>query len=257
MESCVKLERRGASAIIILHRPHALNAVNRQMRDELIAACTEVNDDPSIRAVIFTGSGSRGFCSGQDLEEARQFRVSDIDDWMLHQRAMFQAIRDILKPTIAALNGVAAGTGFQIGLLADLRIGYPELQIGQPEVRVGFASILGSYLMTLHLGLSHNMQLSITGELISGTRAYEIGIINYLVPQTKVLDNALSIAATISKLPPASVRLTKQRFRELTQSGFDEACKAGLRAHLENYATGKPQEVMRQFLATKTSAKTK
>jgi enoyl-CoA hydratase len=247
MESCVKLERRGAIAIVTLHRPHVLNAVNGQMRDQIKSASAEINNDASVLAAILTGSGT-SFCSGQDIDEARQFQLGDIEAWMSDQRAMFQALRDILKPTIAALNGVAAGTGFQIALLTDLRVGYPEMRIGQPEVRVGFASIVGSHLMTLHLGLSHNLQLSITGELISGTRAYEMGIINYLVPQANVLEKAVSLASRISQLPPASIRLTKQRFREVTQSGFDDACNAGLRAHLENYATGQPQEVMRQFL---------
>jgi enoyl-CoA hydratase/carnithine racemase len=253
MESCVRLEHRGATAIVTLHRPAALNAVNRQMRDELIAAFGKVNGDPAIRAVVVTGSGSRAFCSGQDLDEASQFQVHEIESWMGHQRAMFQSLRDVMKPTIAAFNGVAAGTGFQIGLLADLRVGYPEMHIGQPEVRVGFASIVGSYLMTMHLGLSHNAQLSLTGDLISGSRAYEIGLINYLVPCEEVMEKALAAAAGFDILPPTAIRLTKQRFREITQSGFEDACKAGLRAHFEDYQTGEPQEALRRFLAERAT----
>jgi enoyl-CoA hydratase/carnithine racemase len=223
------------------------------MREELIAACGEANGNPSVRAVLITGSGSRAFCAGQDLDEASQFQVNEIESWMGHQRAMLQALRDLLKPTIAAFNGVAAGAGFQIGLLADLRVGYPELYIGQPEVRVGFASIIGSYLMTLHLGLSHNVQLSLTGELISGKRAYEIGLINYLVPRAEVVEKALAVATGFDTLPPTAVRLTKQRFRDLTQPGFEDACKAGLRAHREDYETGEPQEAMRRFLAERAA----
>lgn len=253
MEACVKLEYRGSTAIVTLHRPDALNAVNGQMRDELITAFGKVNGDPAVRAVVITGSGSRAFCSGQDLDEASQFQVHEIESWMGHQRAMFQSLRDLLKPTIAAFNGVAAGTGFQIGLVADLRVGYPEMHIGQPEVRVGFASIVGSYLMTMHLGLSHNVQLSLTGELISGHRAYEMGLINYLVPREEVVEKALAVAAGFGTLPPTAVRLTKQRFREISQSGFEEACMAGLRAHFEDYETGEPQEAMRRFLAERAA----
>lgn len=253
MGTCVSLEHRHATAIITLQRPDALNAVNRQMRDELIAAFTAANADPDVCAVLITGSGTRAFCAGQDLDEASQFRVDEIEAWMGQQRAMFQSLRDLLKPTIAAFNGVAAGTGFQIGLLADLRVGYPEMSIGQPEVRVGLASIVGSYLMTLHLGLSHNAQLSLTGEMISGKRAYEIGLINYLVPRAEVADKALAVAAGFATRWPTAVRLTKQRFRELTQSGFEAACNAGLRAHLADYATGEPQEAMRRFLAERAT----
>jgi enoyl-CoA hydratase/carnithine racemase len=101
------------------------------------------------------------------------------------QHAMYQAVRDLDKPCIAALAGVAAGAGFQIALCCDLRIGYPELKIGQPEIRAGLASIVGSYLMTLHVGLAHNVELSLAAKLLSGTRAYELGLVNELVSREK------------------------------------------------------------------------
>jgi enoyl-CoA hydratase len=255
MPACIKVERRNSIAIIIFDRQNVLNVVNHQMRSELISILAQSNHDPAVRALVITGAGDRAFCAGQDLNEASQLDAAKIESWMAHQCAMFQALRDVDKPTIVAFNGVAAGTGFQIGLLADLRVGYPEMQIGQPEVRVGLASIIGSYLMTLHLGLAHNSQLSITGELVSGGRAYEMGILNYLVPRSEVLSEAVRVASDISNLPTTAVRLTKQRFREMTQRGFEEACQAGLRAHLEDYRSGEPQQAMQQFLAARAARK--
>ena len=123
------------------------------------------------------------------------------------------------------------------------------MRLGQPEVRVGMASMVGSYLMTLHLGLSHNVELSLTGALISGSRGYELGLINHLVPRDQVMTKALELAGEMAALPPTAMRLTKQRFRSLTQAGFDDACDAGLRCHLVDYASGEPQEAMRRFLA--------
>jgi enoyl-CoA hydratase/carnithine racemase len=236
-------------ARVALNRPHALNAVNKALRDELIATLKALNAESSVRAIVISGAGERAFCSGQDLEEASAFGVNDVAAWLNHQRAAFQAIRDFTKPAVAALNGVAAGAGFQIGLLCDLRVGYPELKIGQPEIRAGLASVIGSYLMTLHLGLSKNIELSLTGNLISGAQAHALGLINHLVPREEVLAHALAVARELAAQAPNAVRLTKERFRDLTQAGFDAAIAAAIEANKIAYATGEPQAQMRKFLA--------
>jgi len=168
---------------------------------------------------------------------------------------MYAAVRDLDKPCIVAFNGVAAGAGFQIALCADLRIGYPEMKLGQPEIKAGLASIVGSYLMTMHLGLSKNIELSLTGELISGQVAHEIGILNHLVPRAEVMNKSLALAADMSKLGPTAMRLTKQRFRKLTQPGFDAVLEDAKIAQKEAYASGEPQEAIRKFLDARKSRK--
>ena len=248
MASSVKLERAGPVAIVTLNRPEVLNAVNVESRETLITLLTELNAEAATLAVVITGAGDRAFCSGQDLEETSRYGVADIDTWLTRQHTMYGAVRNLDKPCVAAFNGVAAGAGFQIGLCADLRVGFPEMKIGQPEIRAGLASIVGSYMMTLHVGLSHNVALSLTGELISGQRAYDIGLINHLVPRAEVMEKSLALATELSKLAPTAVRLTKQRFRELTQSGFDAALEAGKKAQKEAYANGEPQAAMKKFL---------
>jgi enoyl-CoA hydratase len=248
MASSVKLERAGPVAIVTLNRPEVLNAVNVESRETLITLLTELNAETATRAVVITGAGDRAFCSGQDLEETSRYGVADIDTWLTRQHTMYGAVRNLDKPCVAAFNGVAAGAGFQIGLCADLRVGFAEMKIGQPEIRAGLASIVGSYMMTLHVGLSHNLALSLTGELISGQRAYDIGLINHLVPRTEVMEKSLAVATELSKLGPTAVRLTKQRFREITQTGFDAALEAGKKAQKEAYASGEPQAAMKKFL---------
>jgi enoyl-CoA hydratase/carnithine racemase len=247
MGSPVRVEQRGATALVILDRATALNAVNSELREALIAALTEANASAQARAVVITGAGERAFCSGQDLDEARSYSVGEVPTWLTRQHALYQAVRDLDKPCIAALAGVAAGAGFQIALCCDLRIGYPELKIGQPEIRAGLASIVGSYLMTLHVGLAHNIELSLAAKLLSGTRAYELGLINELVPRDKVLERALILAEELAALPPTAIRLTKRRLRELSQPGFDAALEAAKAAQWEAYASGEPQAAMQRF----------
>lgn len=248
MGNSVRLDRHDSVMVVILNRPEVLNAINVAMRETLITLLAELNKDDAVRAIVITGAGERAFCSGQDLDETSKYGVGDVDAWLTRQHAMYAAVRDLDKPCVVAFNGTAAGAGFQIGLCADLRIGYPDMKLGQPEIKAGLASIVGSYLMTMHLGLSKNIELSLTGELISGQTAYEIGILNHLVPKTEVMAKTLALAGDMAKLAPTAMRLTKQRFRKLTQPGFEAALEEAKVAQKEAYASGEPQAAMRKFL---------
>jgi len=247
MTATVLIERSDATAIVTLNRPESLNAVNVEMRESLIALLAELNHDAAVRAIVITGAGERAFCSGQDLNETARYTIDDVDAWLTRQHALYQSVRDLDQPCIAAWNGVATGAGYQIGLCSDLRVGFPEMKLGQPEIRAGLASIVGSYLMTLHLGLSQNVQMSLTGELITGQRAYDLGLISHLVPREEVLEKSLAAAAELAKLGPTAIRLTKQRFRQLTQPGFDAALEAAKHAQREAYLSGEPQAAMKRF----------
>ena len=251
MNGVVAIERSGEVAILRLNRPEAMNAVNEGIRRELPAVLAALEADPAVRAVVITGSGDRAFSSGQDLAEAAAFTAADVDGWFTRQHAMFAAVRAMNKPTVAACNGVAAGAGYQIGLYCDLRVGYPELKIGQPEVKAGLGSILGTSQMMWHLPLGLNAQLSLTGEFITGQRAYEIGLLNYLVPRAEVLAKALEVARQMAANPPNAIRLTKERMRELTQSEFDDILAAAKKYQKRAYESGEPHRLMREFLSRK------
>ena len=255
MPDTVLVARHASVALVTLNRPESLNAVNVEMRQALIDTLTGLNGEPSVRAVVIKGAGERAFCSGQDLDETSKYGVGDIDAWLTRQHVMYAAVRDLNKPCVIAFNGTAAGAGFQIGLCADLRIGFPEMKMGQPEIKAGLASIVGSYLMTMHLGLSKNIELSLTGELVSGQTGYEIGILNHLVPKADVLGKALTLASDMAKLAPTAMRLTKQRFRKLTQPGFEAALEEAKVAQKEAYAGGEPQAAMRKFLEVRKTKK--
>ncbi|KAK48656.1 enoyl-CoA hydratase [Caballeronia jiangsuensis] len=240
-------------ALVTLNRPAKLNAVNQALRASLIDTLARLNGDAAVRAIVLTGAGERAFCAGQDLEEAASVDIARIPPWLDNQRAMYQAVRDLDKPCIAALNGVAAGAGFQIALCADWRIAAMNARIGQPEVKAGLASIVGSYLMTLHVGMTHNVQMSLSGDLIDARRAYEIGLVTELAEQSSVLGVSLERATKLARLPPHAIRLSKQRMRAMTQPGFDAACAAGIEAQTECYAQGEPQAAMRAFLRSSTT----
>ncbi len=236
-------------AVVRLHRPAVMNAVNDALRHELVAALRDLDAGDTADAIVLTGSGERAFCAGQDLEESAAVDTTTLAGWLNRQHAMYQALRDVDKPVVAAINGTAVGAGFQRALLCDLRVAHADVRMGQPEVKAGLASIVGSWLMSLQIGHSLNQQLSLTGELISGERAHALGLVNDLVTPQQVLARAIERARALAELPGAAVRMTKRRFRERTQAGFEEACNAGIRYQLECYASGEPSRVMQAFLA--------
>lgn len=248
MDTPLDVARHDGIALVTLNRRESLNAIDRTLRERLTHAAHLLDADDGVRAVVITGAGERAFCSGQDLTETARYGLDDIEAWLSGNHAMYRALRNLDKPAIAAFNGVAAGAGFQIGLCCDLRVGYPEMKIGQPEIKAGLASIVGSQLMSAYVGLTHNLELSLTGELISGSRAYEIGLLNRLVPREAVVETALALARSLARLPPTAMRLTKQRLRALTEPGFEAALVAAIAAQKAAYASGEPQEAMHRFL---------
>ena len=109
--------------------------MNGALRAQLTESLRRIDRDDSVGAIVLTGAGDRAFCAGQDLEEAAALEIGQIEPWLTAQHAMYQAVRDLDKPCVAAINGVAAGAGFQIALCADWRVIAPDTRIGQPEIR--------------------------------------------------------------------------------------------------------------------------
>ncbi len=254
MTGIVRTDMRDGILIVTLNRPTVLNAVSREMRLELTRVLTEAERDPAVTAVVLTGEG-KAFCAGQDLTEALATDMESVRPWCDEMRAMYQSVRALSKPCVTAYHGIAAGAGLQIGLCSDLRVSHAEARIGQPEVRAGLASVVGSYLLSLTCGHGANVELSLTGGLITGARAHDLGIVSRLVPAADVLPAAIAAAGDLRRVPVVAFRLTKQRFRELTQPGFDDATATGVRATFEAYATGEPQRIMRAFVQVRAQRK--
>ncbi|MGY1439714.1 enoyl-CoA hydratase/isomerase family protein [Streptomyces reniochalinae] len=238
-------------AEVTLNRPEKLNAWTGPMREELIAALETLGADEKCRAVVLTGAG-RAFCAGQDLAETAAI---DPDDhaaaaaWIDDFGRLFRVLRGLEKPTVAAVNGVAAGSGFQFALLADLRIGHAEVKMGQPEVLSGIPSITGIWAMRGILGRAKTTEFALTGRLVDGTEAQRLGLLSRLVAADEVRAEALAEAARLAEFPPGAVALTKGRIRELDDAGLDEAIAAAKKVHTAAYATGEPQREMARFLA--------
>lgn len=233
--------------ILTLNRTDKLNAWNSAMRQEIVAALRKFDSDPLVAALIMTGSGERAFCAGQDLEEAHGFDVARSEVWMREWELFYSTLRGLSKPLVMALNGIAAGSGFQVALLGDIRVAHPGVSMGQPEINSGIASVTGPWIMNLMLGLSRTIELTLTGRLMNAAECHSIGLVHHLVSADHVLPKAMEIANELAAKPPIAMRLDKQRFREMTQASFDDAITSGIRIQAESYGSGEPSRMMEEF----------
>jgi len=247
MNEDILLSNHGRVAVITLNRPDKLNAWTTPMRNAIIAALERFDSDDNVAAIIMTGAGDRAFSAGQDLSEAHDFDGARAVEWVKEWQRYYAVLRGLKKPLVMALNGTAAGSAFQVALLGDIRVGHPGVRMGQPEINAGIASTTGPWIMNAMLGMSRTIELTLTGRLMDAEECRHIGLIHHLVAQDKVFEKALEIATELAAKPPVAMRLDKQRFREMTEPGFQDCIEAGIRIQREAYDSGEPARMMEEF----------
>lgn len=167
------------------------------------------------------------FCAGQDLNETKTFDAAPGEKWIREWERLYDLIRSSRKPLVAALNGVAAGSAFQVALLCDFRVGHPGVTMGQPKINSGIASTLGPWLMSEMLGIARTVDLTLSGRMMDAQECFAIGIINRIVPREKVMPASLELARELAAKPPVAMRLNKRRFQEMTEAGFRDSIASG------------------------------
>jgi enoyl-CoA hydratase len=255
MEDFIVSENRGPVAVLRLNRPHILNAWHTPMREMLVAALQAAESNDAIRAIIMTGTGDRAFCAGQDLNETKTFDPDRAEEWIKEWDRLYSTIRGLSKPLLIALNGLAAGSGFQVALLGDFRIGHSGVTMGQPEINAGIASTTGPWIMREIIGLARTIDLTLTGRMMPAEECHAIGVINRLVPPERVMPETMTLAQELAQKAPVAMRLNKARFREVTEVGFRDCIAAGIRNQRIAYATGEPARMMEKFLAERAARK--
>ncbi|MEO8678020.1 MAG: enoyl-CoA hydratase-related protein [Vicinamibacterales bacterium] len=200
------IQRDGAVAIVTLNRPKVLNALNSQTLTELEAAMAGLKADPGVGAVVLTGSGEKAFVAGADINE---LAVQTPVEGKAHARrgqAIFDGIENLGKPVIAAINGFALGGGCELAMACTLRLAADTARFGQPEINLGLIpGYAGSQRLPRLVGKGVALEMLLTGDMISAQRAYEIGLVNRVVPAAELLAEATKLAHVLaSKAPIAS-----------------------------------------------------
>jgi crotonobetainyl-CoA hydratase len=219
---------RGRIMTVTINRPEAMNTSNGAVADGIGGALEKAQADDAVRAVILTGAGDRAFCAGVDVRAAArgdELYAAGHRDWGFagFTRHMID------KPTIAAVNGVALGGGAELLLAADLVVAARSASIGFPEVSLGLmAAAGGTVRLPRQIPPKVAMEMLLTGEPITAERAYQLGLVNQVVPDGQALRAALALAGRIGASAPLAVRATKAVARRLAngQSTDEEAAWA-------------------------------
>lgn len=207
MTEDIRFEIEDDIAIITLNRPQKLNAVTPEMADAIVAAVTECNDSDTIRCVIVTGAGERAFCAGSDIRELDTYETP----WQFRNRPDYcDAIRALLKPSIAAVNGYAFGGGLETAMSCDIRLASDNAQFAAPEIKLGW---IGGGGMAVHLahavGPSNAALMIMTGDPISAERALGWGLVSEVVSQAELMTRARALAKTIAARAPIAAETAK------------------------------------------------
>lgn len=243
------------TGLITLNRPEVLNAWTMAMQRRLVEIVREFTEDPTVHALVITGAGNKAFCAGQDLNESASLTESDVDSWLDNFLQVYDAILSCKKPVIAALNGVAAGSGYQLAMVCDVRVGHDALRIGQPEVSSGIPSVTGEYLTNLSLGHSRTVELMLSGRLMGASEAHRVGIIHEVVPADQVLESAIEYGRRLGSQPKLAFELTKRNIRDRMWPGLAASFAAGAILDAEAWAAGEPKETAQRFFEQRSKRK--
>ena len=202
-------EARGQIAIITINRPEAMNAFTAEMLRAMDAAFADFNQDPNLWVAIFTAAGEKSFCAGMDMKEAIPMLQSG--DELGYEDHTKRPFSDVFKPIIAAVNGFCIAGGLEFLQGTDLRIAAEHATFGLGEVRWGIIPTGGSHVrLPQQIPWAVAMELLLMGRPITAKRAYDIGLVNEVVPAAELMPTALKWAETICKNGPLAVRTAKE-----------------------------------------------
>jgi enoyl-CoA hydratase/carnithine racemase len=253
--SDVLIEVRDRIGRITINRPASLNSWTTHMQQQIADTVHGFGHDDDVDAVVLTGAGDRAFCAGQDLHETAKFTPDQVDAWLENFKRVYDNILSAPKPVVAALNGVTAGSGYQLALVCDLRIAHPGVRIGQPEVTSGIPSITGHFLTQYSLGHSRTVDMMLSGRLLNADEAHRVGLIHQLVASEDVVATAVAQARSLAERPKLAFRLTKERIRDVLWRGLLDAFDASVEIDRIAWESGEPQQTARDFFAARAATK--
>jgi enoyl-CoA hydratase len=200
--------------LITLNRADKLNAINTRVLGDLQRAFRQARADDAVRGVVLTGAGDRAFAAGADIQQFTDLDPLNGHRFALRGQAVFNAIESMAKPVVAAINGFALGGGCELALACHLRVASEHAQFGQPEVALGLIpGYGGTQRLPRLVGRGIATEIILTGDRISAQRAYEIGLVNRVVPAEALIETAKGLVATIASKAPVAVAMALQAIR--------------------------------------------
>jgi enoyl-CoA hydratase/carnithine racemase len=231
----VRYEPRDKIAFITLDRPEALNTFDRAMHNELRQALLSFRDDPELWVAVATGAGDRAFSAGADVRGFGRTPEPEEERPMGPARHLWETRYDwdlqggleVWKPTIAAINGYCIGEGLTFALACDIRIASDRATFAYPEVQIGIPTIAGAIRAPRVVGLGAALELLLVGDRVDAKRAYDMGLVNAVVPHEELMAEATRWAERLARNAPQAMAATKEVAYRSQHMSFDDALRMG------------------------------
>ncbi len=221
-QGLVLKEKRGRVGLIILNRPDALNALSHPLLLELMDGLAGFDSDDQIGAIVIVGN-DRAFAAGADIKD--MLEASPVQMLMSDRVSLFDRIRSIKKPVIAAVSGWCLGGGNELALSCDMIVASETARFGQPEITIGvIPGAGGTQRLTRVLGKPLAMEMVLNNRILSAQEALNFGLVNRVAPVERYLEDAISLAEEIASRAPLAVRLAK----EAVNNAFETSLTVGI-----------------------------
>jgi len=231
----IMFEEKNNIGLLTLNRPDTINALNQKMIEELGSLFDELNLNDSVRVLIITGSGEKGFCSGMDMKESASKLFEATPDLIYKYQSiasrLFYKMRYIPQPVIAAIHGAASGAGFSFAMASDVRIITPEARFNAAYINIGLggADLASSYFLPKLIGSGRASEFLLTGEFMDAEEAIQLGFASQVVEKEILMERALEMAGKMAAKNPMGLRMTKEAINQNLGVGSLEQA-----LHLEN-----------------------
>ena len=217
------VERRDGVAILTINRPDVRNALSAEVVGELRTALSEFRTDASVSVVVLTGTGEKSFAAGADISQLKSRTF--LDALRGEMQRLYDEIEDYEKPTIAAVNGYALGGGCELAMACDVRVAAENAKFGLPELNLGIIPGAGGTQRLARLvGKGRALELILTGRIVEAREAERIGLVSHVTDSSRLLETAMSVAASMMGKGPVALRLA----RMAVKAGLETDQRTGL-----------------------------
>ncbi|WP_315709976.1 enoyl-CoA hydratase/isomerase family protein [Brenneria uluponensis] len=245
-------ENRGAVRLITLNHPNEHNPFSRSLENCVKEALARANDDDAVRAVVVYGGIGRSFSAGGDFNEVKQLSHShDIEAWIDRVIDLYEAVLNVNKPTLAAIDGYAIGMGFQFALMFDQRLMSKTANFVMPELKHGIGCSVGAAILGFTHGFSTMQEIIYECQSLDATRCIDYRLVNQIVDSEVLLDIAIKRAESMANYPVAAYRNTKKTVNQPFISLLEETREASKLVHKAAFQARDAQHHFKEVLGEK------
>ena len=246
-------EARSNHVKITINRPEVMNALNLQVRQEILAALDLAENDEAIRSVVLTGAGERAFSAGADLKMFLSMTPFDAKEYLKVSKGASIRLENFPKPVIAAVNGYAMGGGLELAMSCDIIIASDNARFAQSEINVGLIpGVGGTQRLPRIVGLKRAKEMVFTGGMIDAQEALRIGLVNRVVPQKDLAAEVETLVRKISEKSPLILRLAKEALNRSTSSSLHDGLDYESSLFALCFSTRDQKEGAQAFLEKRT-----